>query len=188
MDPRLRLTDSPRPGVHKALASTPLVTLAWQTLRSEHRRRAAETRRRQENERRRLEKLADVAELVPRLRRAIDKLAPNASDRPGDEHRRELAAIADRLEESLAGLQITVVAPLGEPYSAEMMDLLENLAQQVDPNARQPWVAEVIAPAVLHDGDLLRMGKAVIAVPPADGSASEAADPIDPPLSTDDRA
>ena len=185
MDTRLRLTDSLRPGVHEALASTPLVTMAWQALRSEAQRQAARSRRQQEDDRRLYQGLADVAELVPRLRRAIDGAAPDVPQQITEDRRRELAAIADRLEEALRELHVTVVAPEGEPYSAEMMELLENLAQRTDPNARQAWIAEVVAPAVLHHGELLRMGKAVVAVPPSDApageSAGESAGPSDPP-------
>ena len=45
------------------------------------------------------------------------------------------------------------------------MELLENTAQQPRTDLSEPSIAEVIQPAVLRHGDLLRMGKAVIAVP-----------------------
>lgn len=162
MDPRFQVADPPRAVPPKVQAETPLVTLAWRALQAEHQARTDESWRTEQAARRLEEALACIAEEVHRLRRATRLPMPAAeAGKPAQ----ALLAIADRLTEALAKVDVEVVAPEEQPYCAELMEMLENVAQRVVPEAREPRVAEVIAPAVIYRGALLRMGKAVIAVP-----------------------
>jgi predicted amidohydrolase YtcJ len=150
MDKRLILEDSPRPVPPGTSAETPLVTVAWRALRAEHQRRAEQSRQAAEERDGLLRALAAVAAVAHRLRHATPEQLP--------------AALA-RLQEALAQAGIVLVAPEGEPFQGELTELLENVAQRPQPGLTGPRVAEVLAPAVLYRGGVLRMGKAVIAVP-----------------------
>jgi hypothetical protein len=155
-----------RGDVPDRLASTPLVTLAWRALQAEHRRRALESQQRDQDERRRAESWADIAIEIWKLWRSVAS-GVEADSGPGVV--RQQQASADRILASLRNLGIELLAPEGEPYSAQLMDLFENLAQRVDDHALEPTVAEVVSPAVFCGKSLLRMGKAVVAVPRALG-------------------
>ena len=76
-----------------------------------------------------------------------------------------LLSVVERLEKMLVDGQVVIVAPEGELYTDDMMELMDNIAQRLDPGLQEPRVAEVIAPAILHRGALLRRGKAVIVIP-----------------------
>jgi len=76
-----------------------------------------------------------------------------------------VAASAQRLEDALAGVGAQMVSLEGEEYSPELMDVLENIAQRPDHDAVHPRIAEVILPAILWRGEILRMGKVVIGLP-----------------------
>lgn len=56
------------------------------------------------------------------------------------------------------------------------MELLDNIAQQPEPQLAFPYVAEVLKPAIIYRGALLRMGKAIIAIP--DGNVAAATEPV----------
>jgi hypothetical protein len=161
MNPFLQVTDQPRAVVAGVTAETPLVTMAWRALRAEHQRRAEERQRGERETRRVAEALASVAEEAHRLRRT----AQSGSSAAG--HAEQLLAIAGRIESALASVELKIIAPEGEPFAGALMELIENIAQQPDPEAREPRVAEVIAPTVTYRGAMLRMGKAIIAVPVA---------------------
>lgn len=159
----LQVNDQPRAIVAGALAETPLVTMAWRALRAEHQRRAEERQRGEREANRVAEALASVAEEAHRLRRMAQSNSGGAS------HAEQLLAIAGRIESALADVELKIIAPEGEPFAGELMELLENIAQQPDPEAREPRVAEVIAPTIIYRGAMLRMGKAIIAVPVVTG-------------------
>jgi hypothetical protein len=170
MDERFAVDNPPRPGVSDALAGVPMVTVAWRVLRSQH-KRLAEAQRHSAAEAEALKgALAAVAEEAYRLRREAAAQAPAGGDggpevEPAQPPR--LLRIAERLEEALARAGVTILAPHGEAYTPELMEFLENTAQVPSDEIDEPQVAEVIAPAVLHQGELLRMGKVVVAIPAA---------------------
>ncbi len=153
MHPAFRVENAPRTGVHEVLSRTPLITLAWRTMQSELGRRSSEDRRRVAESSRIRHALADIAE------------QSYALDATKDLNASSVSTSARRLLDILHRFGVTVLASQGEPFTAEKMELWENAAQQVDPNAEEPWIAEVITPAIQWNGELLRMGRAVIAVP-----------------------
>lgn len=165
MDDRLKITDALREVPPGIVAETPLVTLAWRALRAEHQRRAEERKRDNAEVQQLLETLAVIAEVVYRLRGVVRSSVPILEQTGGQNDARQLAAIADQIEEALAAADVTIVAPEGERYTAERMELLDNVAQRPEPETLEPRVAEVITPAILYRSTLLRAGKAVIAVP-----------------------
>jgi hypothetical protein len=169
MDSRFELTDTRRETPPGLTADTPLTAIAWRIMRAEYQRRAEERKQSDSEARRMRHSLADIAEQAYRLRRIASALGQE------EDHSlaRQLLAITGRLEESLAEVDITIVAPEGEPFIPALMELFDNIAQQTDPEAFEPRIAEVVAPAITCRGAVLRMGKAVIAVPGARKSITE---------------
>jgi hypothetical protein len=154
---QFRVTDSGRPLPAGVDADTPLVALAWRSLSAEHRRRTDERQRHEHEAGHLRDALVLIAEQLHRLRNAAGSLPPELAG--------EVGAVAARLEEALARVEVDVFAPVGEPYTSELAELFENVAQRPDPSATAPRVVEVITPAVMRSGALVRMGKAVIGVP-----------------------
>jgi hypothetical protein len=109
-----------------------------------------------------LDTLAVVAEETHRLRLLARRVPASPMEAATTS---PVAAVAQRVEEALAAVGLTIVAPEGEPFTDEWMDVFENIAQTQDPSIDGAKVAEVVAPAVMYRGDLLRRGKAIVAVP-----------------------
>ena len=159
MDSRLEIKDAPRAGTSEALATAPLVTIAWRLMRTQHRRMAEERRDRNEKTGMFQQALVDVATLVHRLRKT-DLSAGNTGTILDWQTR-----FASQLEEALGKAGVTLVAPEGRKYTADLMEILENVAPLPKAGVSEPEVYEVMQPAVLQGQELLQTGKAVIAVP-----------------------
>lgn len=165
MDESLRVNDTLREGELGGLAETPLVTIAWRALRAQLLRRADERRSDEAEAKLIRDALANIAEEAHRLRCAI-RLARNSLDEAGLQTlAQQLLAIADRTGEALVNVGVATLDPEGQPFTSTLMELFHNIAQQPVPGAGGPRVAEVITPAVTFRGTVLRMGRAVIAVP-----------------------
>jgi molecular chaperone GrpE (heat shock protein) len=141
------------------LADLPLLTIAWRALRGEYQRHAEERTREQVERRHMRETLASIADQVYCLRRAMSAPTPEAFQV------QHLSPIAERLEQLLAQLEVAIVAPEGNIFSDELMELFENIAQQPDAAIDAPRIVQVVTPAILYRGALAQMGKVVIAVP-----------------------
>jgi len=156
----LEISDAPRAiGPECGVADIPLVTLAWRSMRAECQRRLRDTEEL-------AGALAGCARGVVRLQRAVHAFA-TGSDAPADRRTvLALAAVAEGLEQSLRRAGVRIVAPKeGEPYTTELMELVESVSQLPGPEVHEPRIAELIEPAILYGGALLQMGKAVILVP-----------------------
>lgn len=176
MDPLLKVTDAPRnvpPGVS---AETPLITIAWRAARAEHERRTDERLRAETEAHRIRDALAHLAEDTFRLSQLAGRLKARSDKASGPDNAAELCSLVERLRRTLAEAEIEIIAPEGATYAGPLMGVLENVAQRTDQDLDSPRVAEIIAPAILHRGELLRMGKAVVALPavtPAERTPSE---------------
>ncbi len=158
MDKRLQVYDKLRPAVTDTLANMSLVTLAWRAQQAEYKRRA-------EKERYLENALTSIAEEAYRLRRAAQNIVSTSGESEENHQRRELRAIADQLQKALAQLDVTIVVPENKHYTPELMEMFENIAQLPKPGISEPFVAEVVAPAIMYRDAVVRMGKAIIAVP-----------------------
>ena len=172
MDSRFDIKDPPRELPRGASAETALVSLAWRAVRSDCKRRAQEKLDAQTETERLRRIVADVAEGVYRLRRAAGISHQEQAAEPSDLVR-QLEAISTMIEQALAAGGVRIEAPEGAPFTGEWTDLFENIAPKPDPSLQEPEIAEVVTPAVLCRGDLLRMGKAVIGVPSKQGTEKE---------------
>ena len=155
----LEISDLPRAVAQGVGADVPLVTLAWRAMRAEHQRRAADTGKL-------LEALAGLADGVFRLHRAVRALSRAPGESGGRGEPQALAVVAGGLEDALRVAGLDIVAPHeGEPYTAGQMELIDSVSQIPEPGALEPRIAELIEPAILYRGALLRMGKAIVRVP-----------------------
>lgn len=167
MSKPLTISDPPRaipPGVH---AELPLATLAW---RSACKASEQELRRGQALAARTREECAGLEAIADEAHR-LNQFARETTDAGTA---RMLASCVERLVGGLRRAGLDLVAPAGAPYRAELREWLDNVAQVPGPGLGEPMVAAVIEPALLHRGALLRMGKAVIAVPAATETSNSA--------------
>lgn len=158
MDECFTVQDQLRPDVADSLASLPLVTIAWRAMRAEC------SRRRQDDDTLQTGLLGIADELL-RLRATAAKTAETSSVEQSSRSVDILGDIADSLQVVLARLGMVIVAPKGESYTPEYMQLIDNIAQVPRLGITCPQVDEVVEPAILYRGGLCRMGKAVIALP-----------------------
>jgi len=161
MDPRLVVPDTPRPGVPPGLADLPLFTLAWRALKAEagqNSSRSVQVEEARLQEKKRRQALLVLANEIFRLRNS----GLNSAS----------ITMIERIENALLGLGVEIVAPVGEVYSEGLMEVLDNLAQQPTPGLDEARVQEVIVPTILLGGDVVQIGKAVIAVPEPAGQTS----------------
>ena len=149
--------DRPREVPAGAGYNLPLTTIAWRAMRGEHARRTEQLRGMQEETLRLVNALAEVAEAAHALRRCTPAVD-------------QVISPLRRIEAALESAQLKVLSPEGATFSDELMDWFENIAQRFEADLESPRVAEVVSPAIAYDGTLVRMGKAVIAVPAAPGA------------------
>jgi hypothetical protein len=164
-DPRLEIKAAPRalpPGWH---VDIPVFSLAWQATQrwNEEIGRLRESRQAAvENENQAWITLADECF---HLQKVYVALAP-AMDQSGlPRGARELALAIRRLEQTLQVHGVEVVAPSESIYSADLAEVLESVAQVPRPGIEEPVVQEVLLPVIRRAGQVIRLGKAIIAVP-----------------------
>ena len=176
MDKRLIVADERRILVGGITSDTPLVTLAWRAMRTEHQRRSEERRQTDHDLKKMREALAVIAQEVFRLRRSVAGSQAHQCNKENGEN--QVVTVVERIEEALAAAGVEIVAPAGQPYTPELRELLDNIAQRPEPDLSELRIAEVLTPAITYRGKVLKMGKAVIAVP-AQGSGSVNAEGIE---------
>jgi molecular chaperone GrpE (heat shock protein) len=71
----------------------------------------------------------------------------------------------ENLMAALAKIGIKIINPENEMYSDDYVELFESIAQIPDKEITEPMIKEVVQPAVMFNGGLLKMGKAIIAIP-----------------------
>jgi len=152
-----------------ALADLPLVTIAWRALRADYQQRVRQQEEQDSRFKNLLMALIRIADQAVQLKRPTAGPAPDAADAAANER---LAQAADALFNVLSDVGLTVIAPQGQAYCGDLTEVLENCAQVPGLVADVPRVAEVMVPAILQDSRIVRMGKAVIAVPPSADAAA----------------
>ena len=150
MNADFTIQDRPRTTGDDTLAGLPLTTIGWRALQES----CSEARLQREALKKGL--LALASETAA--------LSAAAARREEDGASRCLEH-AQRLRAILTGLGVDIVAPEGRPYAGRLLEYLENIAQVTRAGISGPVVEEVVRPAILYRGEILRMGKAVIALP-----------------------
>jgi len=170
--------DSPRPGTSDVMAVTPPVSIVWKMMRPQLERINGD-RKRLMGELAALKKaMVPVVDEEFRLRKQIQVLGQEAGDGT-DGGLKVLSQTADRLKGAREKTDVTVVAPEGEEYTGEFMEVLQNIAQEPREELEHPVVLEVVQPAILYHDELLRAGKAVIGIPVPPAKRDGGADPAD---------
>ena len=148
-----RFTPAPRPDVAEGLADMPITALVWRGL---HRGHAKQHSRDAALD----SALEGIAREAYRLRGIAEGLAGDGAAAAAS-----LASIADALASRLAQLGVRVLTPVGEPFEAHLLEVFESIAQVPQPGLSGPVVGDLLEPAILRDGRVLALGKAVIHVP-----------------------
>ena len=156
MDNRLIVDPTARPDAGQA--DVPLVSMGWRALREVHKRHASDRRQLETELDRMKELMSSQADSIHQLRTLV---AEHFRDGTGS----RFAAIADRLEKALAAAGVVILAPVGDRFDGELVELFENVAQRVSADCASSRIDEIILPAIVFRGTLLRQGKAIIAVP-----------------------
>ncbi|MBI3248826.1 MAG: hypothetical protein HYZ50_20175 [Deltaproteobacteria bacterium] len=169
MDPRFTVTAQPRPLPAGLTAETPPISLAWRAMEAWHRElKASQHTVETAVHSARTAWIALVDEYY-RLRRLTTTLATVLDQ---VDHAREAEALQlmlRRLERVLQEQRVQCAAPVGEAYTVELSDYLLNIDQKVSPEVSEPTVFDVVEPIVLQEGEVIRVGKAIIAVPASAG-------------------
>lgn len=153
MDGRLDITDAPRGGTSTQLAETPLLSVAWQLLQSHYKKLQEEHRRAADETDRLVRALASIARRSFKLER-LQNANPAA-----------VRELLDAVRGECAGCGFDMIGKDKESYRGEMMEVVHNVARKKLPNIEQPFIDELLEPAILYRGRLIAHGKAVIAIP-----------------------
>jgi hypothetical protein len=164
-DVRFQVTDQPRP-LATNIGDLPPLSLVWRFLNAEHQRVVAAEHRQQEEQQRLCNAFAEIAESVNELRK-LARLT-TAHEAAGHDIGSPFTGVATRIEEALAAFGVHIIAPEGELYTGDLMEIIDNIAQRSAESQATPFVAEVVVPAVIFRGELLRRGQAVIGIPAGD--------------------
>jgi hypothetical protein len=147
VDQRLQLSDPPRELPPGLAADQPLITVAWRAMQREFQRIEARQRREASED------------------RALDAAFVALGDELFQWEKAGHRDGAERMRTALAMAGVGVPRPEGESFVEPWIDLFENIATLPQTGIEIARIAEVVSPAVLRHGLLLRRGKAVIAVP-----------------------
>jgi hypothetical protein len=142
----------------------PLITLCWRILREERERIQREQQRQLAAVEGALTSLALEAHALGRY------VCANATREGAGLAAVDIAGLEGmrrRMLQALETCDVRLLAPEGEPFSGDLAEMFDNVAQKPEPGLTEARIAEVIAPAVLWKGMLSRQGKAVVAVPGA---------------------
>ncbi|MGB3975440.1 MAG: hypothetical protein WBM02_10390 [bacterium] len=166
MDERFLVKDAPRHVLTGMPASTPLASIVWRSLQTTYKDQKKQQKKR-ESEFASLENgLADIAEEVHKLRKFVHQFHADSNDPSEKKSIARITGIADRLAELLSKkMGIMTLSPEGEPFTEELMELFNNIAQQPMENVDYPYIIQVVTPTIMFRGAILRMGKIIIAIP-----------------------
>jgi hypothetical protein len=153
MDHRLQIENELRPNVLDGMADIPLYSIAWRYLKGMYAQREKTDQARKGAAEARQKSLGRLAQEVFALKRQAQSEAP------------ALLPLSERMQVLLEELDTHIVAPDGEVYGDDLMEILDNLVPQPDPALTQPVVKETITPTIFCEGELVQRGKAVIGVP-----------------------
>jgi hypothetical protein len=164
-DPRLEINAASRAIPPAWDTDTPLFSLAWQATQKwsgEIRRLRQSQRTAVENENQAWITLADECF---RLRKVQAVLAPAMEQCGLSKSAQDLTLVARRLEQTLRLHDVEIDIPTDVVYSAELSEVLESIELVPKPDIAGPVVQEVIVPIVKRAGQVIRFGKAIVAVP-----------------------
>ena len=157
----LRLTNRKRPVPPSVSHDQPLIGLAWRVLAEEKRRVLAKAAAEDRELDKLLTDLALLGDFLNKALRLLEDQSVGTLTQLAIRLRNEARAIAPILDFH----RVQVIYPLGLAFEGELLEIFSNVGQQLNSSAAVPVVDEVIEPAILRNGALLHMGKAVVGMP-----------------------
>ncbi len=167
-DPRLEIKAIPRSIPSDQNLDTPLYSLAWQATQrwSEKIEQLKESRQAAlENENRAWITLADE---YFHLQKVYTGLLPALEQSNLNRGARDLSLSIRRLEQALRSHHLEIIAPTGSIYSPELAEVMESVDQISQLDIEESVIQEVLVPAIRRGGQVIRFGKAIIAIPEQD--------------------
>lgn len=146
------------------LADIPSLTIAWHALKSLYR----DFRFREQKQFKENEKLADVLVDCVNYIHTLKQLIPEEHGLNTNAYEQHVGQVVEAILSRVNKVGIHVIAPKGEPYTAELREQLGNEVQIPDPEVDCAYVDEVLVPTIIFGAEIKQMGKAVIRIP--DGS------------------
>jgi len=161
----LEIIATPRPIAPDQDVDTPLFTLVWRAIQrwiQERARLAGELDAAVEKERQAWITLADEWYSLKKVYIAL------VAGMAVEELTRQVQGLelsVRRLEQALQLQGVEVIAPRGYPYSPKLAEILECVEQIPSPDIEESLVHSVPVPAIRYRGQVIRCGRAIIAVP-----------------------
>ncbi len=147
---------------------TPLYTVVWRSLQQQaaqfdQAQRAAQQAIKQENAAWII--LADEYHQLQRIYALLTEAEEAAT--------KKLKTVMMRMAYTLETQGVAIINPVGEVYSEKLAEIIENEAVIYLPDCAEPVIHDMLVTAVSRHGDLIRLGKAVIALPADQESGTE---------------
>jgi len=157
-DQFLQVLDSQRSNVSNHIADLPLISIAWRALKNLYQQ--------QDVQKKRLEKLLlSIAYQNFCISKILDEFDNIPKDNEYNSIKDSFVDISDNIRFELDSFGVVIWAPVGETYTDEYMQVIENISQVKDSNITVPIIKEIVSPAILFNDNLLSMGKGIISVP-----------------------
>jgi molecular chaperone GrpE (heat shock protein) len=156
MKSKIKLTEQPRTVAIEKISNFPLLTIIWRTLQAEQKKiNEAQTLARKN--------ILELADGVIELKILMKN--NKADDDNKEQMSKYLNSAYDKMSAALAKMKVIIITPENELFSADYMEVFESIAQVPDEEIDEPIIKEVVQPAIIYRDSLLKMGKAIIAVP-----------------------
>ncbi len=164
-DTRLEINAAPRNIPPGRDLDTPILSLVWQKTQKwseeiKHLKESQQAVVEQENE-----AWITLADEWFRLQKVYDALAPAMEHSEFSQYVKDLSLIVRRIKQILKSHKIEIMIPVGLIYSSEFSEIVESVDQVTQPDIKEPVIQEVLVPVIKRADQIIRFGKAIIAVP-----------------------
>ena len=155
MTTKIKITEQPRYVAIDKVANFPLLSIVWRILQAEHKKI---------NDNRKIDqkKLLHLIEAAWKLKPTQNNCKDGTCRDVSNEF---YANNYEKMTSALSDMGVDILQPENEIFSSEYMELFESIAQVPKEEITEPVIQEVIEPAVMQNGAILKMGKAIIAIP-----------------------
>ena len=150
MDVRLTVNDAVRElsvGLPEEVA---LLSTAWRAMNEHCRQRGEELEQSEAETEQNRESLASIAQRAFRFRRIVRTAQTTENQSDHESVYQELQTIVQEIVDALDSAGVSIISPVDEPYTAELMELVENVAQRTEAAIVEPRIVEILEPAILH--------------------------------------
>lgn len=171
MDPSFEIGARQRSVAPLVEADATPVTLAWHAQSRWEGERAQQRQALQEAWKSAQSAWIALADEYHRLTGIADRLRPVLEEVGESEALKALEVMVARLGRCLSDAGVECVRPEGDAFTLELGEYFESVAQRQCPETTVLIVLDVVEPAIVMQGALIRQGKAVIGIPTGDGQS-----------------